>query len=74
MQKTKLKYRTYLCDYRYQDQFWSIKIEALSYEDAKNRMKALSSGRVIGQLISEIPIGPKSLIKRVMSWFLKLLS
>lgn len=51
-------YKTYLCDYIYKGEKWSIEIQALSYKDAEDRMKAISKGEITGELVFSIPVVP----------------
>lgn len=52
-------YKTFLCNYVYNQELWSIEIKALSYDDAKERLKAIcNNGEIIGELIVNIPLTP----------------
>lgn len=44
------QYQIYLCDYQYDGHKWSVEIPATSFEDAQNRLKALSKGEIVGHL------------------------
>jgi hypothetical protein len=49
------EYKDYLCEYVYGDSRWSITIKAQSFEDARARLKALSDGKVLGEVYAVIP-------------------
>lgn len=62
-------YKVYLCDYIYQGEKWSVEIQALSYKDAEDRMKAISKGEITGELVFSIPVVPKrNLVEIIKSW------
>ena len=44
------KYKTYICDYSFNGSLWSIDICAKSWEEAKQRILAISNGKIIGEL------------------------
>jgi len=53
------EYKIYLCDYHYEGHKWSIEISATSFEEARNRLKALRHGEIVGELKLSIPIPVK---------------
>lgn len=58
MKKEKpIETQIYLCNYFYQGQTWSVEIHATSLKDAEQRINAIGKGRVIGQLVCNIPLG-----------------
>ena len=58
--------KPYLCEYRHEGATWSVEIHASSFEDAENRLKALSRGKVLGEIKLTIPVMP--------GWFAKAVS
>ena len=56
MKNPKDNFKTYLCDYRYEGNVYSVEICATSFEDAEARRKALSHGKIIGVLKMNIPV------------------
>lgn len=48
--------RTFLCDYSYAGSRWSVEIVATSFEDAEARLRALSRGKVAGEVQAVIPM------------------
>jgi hypothetical protein len=51
------QFKTYLCDYYYQGQKWTIDIPATSLQDAQERLKAIHSGEIVGELKFRILAG-----------------
>jgi hypothetical protein len=51
----KLKYYSFICDYKFAGSSWSIVLQATSYQEAKKRLTAISQGEVAGILKAEIP-------------------
>jgi hypothetical protein len=49
-------YKTYLCDYLYEGEIWSIEIKAKSFDDAAARVIAIRKGKIIGEKKASIPI------------------
>lgn len=68
-------YKTYLCDYHYKGQKYSVEIKATSFEDAEERRIAIGRGEVVGELVMSVPVGVpndfvmgfKALLRKVLS-------
>lgn len=52
-------YKTYLCDYQYKDNTYTVEIKATSIEEARDRLRCIGRGEIIGELIITIPVIPK---------------
>ena len=52
--------RTYLFSYRYDGAEWALELKAHDADDAKARLAALTSARLDGVLVAEVPyvLGP----------------
>jgi len=48
-------YKQYLCEYIYGDGCWSVEIPARSSSEAQARLKAISHGKVLGEIHAVIP-------------------
>ena len=48
-------YYSFICDYKFAGSSWSITLQATSYEEAEERLKEVSKGKVTGILKGEIP-------------------
>jgi hypothetical protein len=60
-------YRPYLCEYEFDGHNWLITVEAESFEQAKNRLRQLSTGKVLGTIEEEIP-ARVSWIEKIWLW------
>jgi hypothetical protein len=61
-----------LCDYQYDGHNWSIEIPATSFEDAHNRLEALSKGKIAGELKLSIPVSIKTTwLNSLIKWLEK---
>ncbi len=59
MQKTQTQTeesKIYLCEYEYEGETWGIQIHATCYADAVRRLRQISGGRVLGEVMHEIII------------------
>ncbi len=68
------QYKTYACTYFYQGSEWGFEIKALSYEDAENRLKAISNGKVAGELVLTFPVSSNFLWKGLGSFLKSILN
>lgn len=48
--------KTYLCEYAYGESRWAVEISAHSYEEAEQKLRSLSRGKVLGEVKAVIPI------------------
>jgi len=53
------KYKTYLCDYQFKGKTWSVQLKATSFNEAEERVQALSKGKIVGELMLTIPFPVK---------------
>ena len=54
------EFKTFLLDYRFNGNTWSIDLPATSWEDAEARLRAiLQTGHIEGELAARIPLTPK---------------
>lgn len=54
------EFKTFLLDYRFNGNTWSIDLPATSWEDADARLRAiLQTGHIEGELAARIPLTPK---------------
>lgn len=58
----------YTASYRYQGQQWCVEFRAESMEDADARLKAMTWGRVDGQIMAKVPAGFQMLANTI-AWF-----
>ncbi|MEE6029849.1 hypothetical protein M5S04_02890 [Avibacterium paragallinarum] len=61
------KKEIYLCDYQYNGKLRSFKVEAESWDDAREIVRAMGTAEVIGILYKEIHIQPQSLTARIVT-------
>lgn len=74
-------YRTYLCDYYYKGDKYSVDIPATSFEEAEERRRAIGRGEVVGELMMRVPVGVpnrfvsgfKALLRKALKMFRVLL-
>ena len=52
-----MDYKTYLCDYCYKGEQYSVEIAATSFEEAEDRRRAIARGELVGELIMSVPVG-----------------
>lgn len=52
---SELEYQQFICDYKFAGSSWSIVLQATSFEEAEERLKEISHGKVTGILKAEIP-------------------
>lgn len=62
-------YKTYTCSYRFDDGTWGFEIKARSFEEARERVKAMVWASVDGELMAKIPVPCGRLIERVVAWW-----
>lgn len=72
MQPQEKKKEIYLCDYQYNGKLRSFKVEATSWEEAREIVKAMGTADVIGILYKEIYLQPQSLRGRLLTKLAKL--
>lgn len=48
-------YKQFVCEYRFDGKTWDIDIYARSWEEAKKKLKCVSSGEVLGIVEEEFP-------------------
>uniref|UniRef100_A0A832H5H6 Uncharacterized protein n=1 Tax=Oscillatoriales cyanobacterium SpSt-402 TaxID=2282168 RepID=A0A832H5H6_9CYAN len=48
-------FKTFICEYRFNNPRWGFEIKAASLEEAEQRLRSLSQGRVLGELKAVIP-------------------
>lgn len=58
----------YLCEYGYQGSRWAFTVKALSWDDARARVKAMGMGQVVGSDVTVYRV------PRGLGWLAKLLS
>ena len=61
------EYATHLFSYRFNGTHWSLEIKAKNAEEAKERMKALAWATYDGELIANIPLAPRRVV-RLVDW------
>lgn len=64
---TEDKFATHLFSYRFGDASWSLEIQAKNAEEAKERLKALAWARYDGELVANVPLAPRRII-RLIDW------
>jgi hypothetical protein len=64
------KWTDYACEYGYDGKQWAFSIRATSWDDARARVKAMGTGRVVGSDLTVIPVprGLGWLAKRWALW------
>ncbi|PZU43873.1 MAG: hypothetical protein DI568_16665 [Sphingomonas sp.] len=50
------RFTTYVGTYRFEGQEWSIRLQARTYAEAQERMRAMGLGRIDGELVAEAPL------------------
>jgi len=66
------KWADYTCSYRFDGSEWCVTIPARSHEEAEQRLKALSWGRVDGEIVARIPAWAAT--PGLMNWATRLLN
>jgi hypothetical protein len=56
--------KRFLCEYRFQGSNWAIEISAESHQEAEERIKQISQGKVLGEIKAKLPAS--------VGWFAKL--
>jgi len=62
-------YKPYCCEFKFDEKRWDIDIHARSREEAEEKLKAVSSGKVLGELACEIPANCPIWLYKIISWF-----
>lgn len=57
-------FKTFICEYTFNGERWGLEIKATSLEEAEQRLRSLSQGRILGELAAKIPYQ--------LGWFAKL--
>lgn len=65
------EYKTYICNYRFDGGEWGFTIKARSFEEAKQRIKAMVWASVEGEVGAIIPAAPGvGFLVRAYCWLL----
>ena len=60
--------KKYCCEYRFNNQLWAVDLYATSWEEAKQKLKAISQGKVLGELGGELPAQLGWLARFIVWW------
>ena len=61
------QYQKYLVEYAYEGSRWTVEISATSYEDARARVRRLSTAEVLGEVKATISI-PENWVMKARKW------
>lgn len=63
-------YKTYAIEYQHEGSVWVLHIQATSWQDAEQRLRALQFGSVFGEIQMEVPawVPLGSLWARLICW------
>lgn len=62
-------YKTYICSYRFDDGQWGFEIKARSFEEARERVKAMVWASVDGEVVTKIPVLGGGVLLRFIQWW-----
>jgi hypothetical protein len=62
--------KQFICDFFYKGEPCSIHIPADSWEEAEAKMRQIGHGKIVGEIVAEVPIPTslQSFIKRMARW------
>lgn len=62
------RYQRYSVSYEFGGSSWSSEIWAVSREQAELKLRAMSEGRVDGEIVAVIPVPGAGLVGRLWNW------
>lgn len=65
-----MNYKRFLIEYQHEGSSWGAEIQATSFDDAEQRLRALQYGAVLGEIVGTVPAVPGSgLWARFVCWW-----
>ena len=68
-QQNSTSYKPYCCEFAFDGKKWEIDIHARSRGEAEEKLKAVSRGKVLGELECAIPANCPIWLYEIISWF-----